>query len=283
MKRTLLAAFLILLAAAASIAQEESKASARADYSPLVLKAGEKCFVRIKMNDDISLPDDGPLSVDENPWFYITDLKVNYAEDEVLIWFVPLDPSLSFLPAVRAGNKVYSGIPVSVMSRLDEGSVFTFPGGRLLLPGTRLLFAALAAIVILALFTAWYLLARLPGKIRDFIFLKTGESEKKKLLSRMAFLASSPDRYGSAELSGLIASCLKEYLEIITGERVTCFTTSEVIAASGGKLSGELVFFDSVRFGNIRPDTETIKKSAEKIYDYAVSAGSIITGAADGV
>ena len=191
--RSILTVFIFFIAFSAG-ALEPGRFT-EADYNPDVLKTGMKCFVRISVSDDLDISDAGDVSIENSKWFHLLDIRVNYDEDEILLWFIPLDPSMAYLPQIRAGKYIYPHIPVSVESVLTDQNLSdpgTPAGVMLLLPGTRMLFAFMAAVFISVLFLSLLILKKLPGKIIKILNLRKQGNRRKELLLILERIADNP-------------------------------------------------------------------------------------------
>ncbi len=300
--RKILTVFVFFIAVSAGAL--ESGRFTEAVYNPAVIKTGMKCFVRISVSDDLDKSDAGAVSIENNKWFHLLDIRVNYDEEEILLWFIPLDPSIAYLPEIRAGKYIYSHIPVSIESALtdqnpdDPGN----PSGvMLLLPGTRMLFAFMAALFISALFLSLLIIKKLPGKLIKILNLKKQGNRRKELLLILESIADNPyaaslrDKAGDGKtaagvVSGKIVKSLKEFLEIVTEKKITCLTTEEIVKIIEHPPADELLFLDAIRFSpgssacsdgffeknegaedfTISGETK-LKETAEKIYSFALA------------
>jgi len=300
--RSILTVFIFFIAFSAG-ALEPGRFT-EADYNPDVLKTGMKCFVRISVSDDLDISDAGDISIENSKWFHLLDIRVNYDEDEILLWFIPLDPSMAYLPQIRAGKYIYPHIPVSIESVLTDQNLSdpgTPAGVMLLLPGTRMLFAFMAAVFISVLFLSLLILKKLPGKIIKILNLRKQGNRRKELLLILERIADNPyeavlrDKAGMGKtaagvVSGKIAKSLKEFLEIVTEKRITCLTTEEIVKVIEHPPADELFFLDTLRFSplssaspggffekNEGPDSFRIsveaklKETAQNIYSFALS------------
>ena len=277
MKKIFLFLFIFILIAF-SYSQEIKPRGTILSYSlsPTSLRTGEKGFIRIKLADNIS--GSAAISVKNNQWFYIDDIKINHSENEIFIWFMPLDPALSFFPDFVIEDKVYSGIPLSIKSRLGDLNTLNHLEGKLLLPWTKLLFAACFTLLVLFLFLCYYGIKVLPKKIRKTAVLKNNAFKRKRLLKKMSKMTYGLNQYEKADYIKRFIKLLKEYLEIATGKKATCFTTTEITTAFPSAPFKELFFLDSVRFGNIDADSEIITEASGSVYDFAI----LLEGAATG-
>ncbi|MDX9801293.1 MAG: hypothetical protein RBT69_08165 [Spirochaetia bacterium] len=291
--RKILTLFIFFTAISAS-ASEPGKFSS-AIFSPSLIKTGMKCFVRISVSDNLDQSDSGEITIASSKWFHLIDIKVNYDENEILLWFIPLDPSITWLPEIRAGKFVYSGIPVSIESVLTEESTINPSGGMVLLPGTRMLFAFIAAVFILTVFLLYLLFSKLPGRIIKIINSKKKERRRKELLFILKSIAEnlskgpgSGGKKADIDIAGKIVKSLREFLELATEKKITCFTTAEIVdaAANPPAPADELFFLDYLRFSplssvssgiQVVPDEAKLAEAAEKIYSFAV----LIDNAAD--
>ncbi|MCL2294918.1 MAG: hypothetical protein FWC36_08655 [Spirochaetes bacterium] len=238
--------------------------------NPTTLRTGEKGFIRIRLADNITSSDRGAITVKNNQWFFIEDIKINHNRNEIFIWFIPLDPSVSFFPDFIIEERIYSGIPLVIESRLGNVSTLNPLGGKLLLPWTKLLFAAGFTLLVIFLFLCYYAIKVAPKKIRKTVVLKTNAFKRKYLLRKMSRLASRLSQYEKADYTKRFIQLLKEYLEIATSKKTTCFTTKEIVTAFPEAPSKELVFLDSVRFGNAAADSQVITETSEAVYSFAL-------------
>ena len=294
----LLFVFISLSHAQESNRPQESKGTILSyKLNPGSLKTGEKGFVRIKLADDLISSDKRTISIKNNKWFHIDDIKINHEENEILVWFMPLDSSLSAFPDFKIEDRIYSGIPLSVKSALGNSSSINLPNGKLLLPWTKLLFAAGFTLLVLFLFSFYYVFKIVPQKIKKEVIFRSNAFKRKRLLKKMFKMNSLQEKSKKPDYIKRFIKLLKEYLEIaaaintppacagvqvdynmiseeflLDGGRInpTCFTTKEIAAAFPGAPLKELVFFDSVRFGNAEANHQTISEASETIYNFAL-------------
>jgi len=240
--------------------------------NPASPKTGEKSFIRIKIADNLASSDTSVISIKNDQWLHIDDIRINHNENEILIWFIPLDPATAFFPEFMIEDKTYSGISLPVQSRLGNEPLLNPLGEKVLLPWTRVLFAGLFTLLVLVLFLIYYAIKVVPGKIRKTVVLKTNAFKRKSLLRKMAKMVSSSSRYEKTDYIKRFIRLLKEYLEIATRKKTTCFTTGEIITAFPQSPSGELILMDTVRFGNSSDytDPEIITKASGAVYSFAL-------------
>ncbi|MCL2480123.1 MAG: hypothetical protein FWF38_00270 [Spirochaetaceae bacterium] len=265
--------FLFILTALSlsqSFSQESRGTILSYTLNPTPLKTGDKGFIRIKLANDLISSDRGTISIKNNQWFHVEDIKINHEENEILIWFVPLDPALSTFPDFIIGDKIYSGIPLSVKSRLGNSNSLNLLGGKVFLPWTRLLFAAGFTLLVLFLFLFYYVIKIVPRKIRKTVILKSNTFKRKHLLRKMSKMILRLSKYEKTDYIKRFVKLLKEYLEIATSKKTTCFTTKEIIAAFPEAPSKELVFLDFIRFGNGAVDSKIITEASGTVYDFAL-------------
>ena len=263
---------------------------------PTTIKTGEKGFIRIKLADNLASLDTKTISIKNNQWFHIDDIKINHDEDEILIWYIPLDSTISSFPDFSIGDRIYSGIPLSVKSRLGNLNKINQLGDKLLLPWTKLLFAAGFALLVLVLFLFYYLIKIVPQKIRKKIILNSNSFKRKQLLKKMSKMASRLNHLNNANQSNQSSSSslsrsnqsnrkektdyieyikrfiklLKNYLEIASGKNATCFTAKEIAATFPEAPLKELIFMDSVRFGNVNTDSKIVAEASGVVYAFAL-------------
>ncbi|MCL2706168.1 MAG: hypothetical protein FWE72_08180 [Spirochaetaceae bacterium] len=265
---------LLFILTTISLSQSYSQASRGTVLSytvnPASIGTGEKGFTRIKLADDLVSSDRETISIKNNQWFYVEEIKINHEENEILIWFMPLDPSLSAFPDFEIGDKIYSGIPLSVKSKLGNTNSLAVLGGKVLLPWTKLLFAAGFTLLVLFLFLFYYVIKIVPKKIRKTVFLQSNTFKRKRLLKKMSKMIFRLSKYEKTDYIKRFIKLLKEYLEIATSKKTTCFTTGEIITAYPKAPSQELVFLDFVRFGNGIADSKIISEASTTIYDFAL-------------
>ncbi|MCP5515564.1 MAG: hypothetical protein H7A26_08875, partial [Spirochaetales bacterium] len=174
-------------------------------------------------------------------------------------------------------------------------------GVMLLLPGTRMLFAFLAAVFISALFLSLLIIKKLPEKLIRILNLKKQENRRKELLLILESIADNPysaalrdkavdGKTAAGVVSGKIVKSLKEFLEIVTGKRITCLTTGEIVKIIEHPPADELFFLDTIRFSSLSTagpggffekkgtaealtvsGEAKLKETAEKIYSFALS------------
>jgi len=213
-------------------------------------KTGERSFIRIKVADNLPSADTGAILIKNDQWLHIDDIRINHNENEILIWFIPFDPGIVFFPEFIIEAKIYSGIPLPVQSMLGNEISLNLLGEKVLLPWTRVLFAGIFTLLVLVLFLIYYVIKVVPKKIRKTVISKTNVFKRKSLLKKMAKMISISDRYEKTDYIKKFIKLLKEYLEIATQKKTTCFTTGEIITAFPQSPSKELIFMDTVRFGN---------------------------------
>jgi len=261
-----------------SFSQESKGTVLSYTLNPTSLKTGEKGFIRIKLADNLKSSDRETISIGNNQWFHIDDIKINHEENEILIWFIPLDSSISGFPEFKIEDKIYSGIPLFVKSRLGNLNSLNLLGGKVLLPWTRFIFAAIFALFISFLFLFYYVIKIVPKKLRKTAILGSSAFKRKRLLKRMSRMILRLGKYEKADYIKRFIKLLKEYLEIATSKKTTCFTTKEIITTFPEAPSKELVFFDFIRFGNNTVDSKIISEASGTVYDFALMLEAAAAG-----
>ena len=242
----------------------------RYKVNPGLLGTGEKGVIRIKLAEDITSSDSSAMSIKNNQWFHIDDVKINNVENEILVWFIPLDPSVSAFPDFKIENKIYSGIPLSVRSKLGNVNSLNLLGGKVFLPWTKLIFAAGFTLLVLFLFLFYYVVKIVPKRIRKKVIIESNAFKRKRLLKKMAKMILRLRKYEKTEYIKRFIKLLKEYLEIATSKKITCFTTNEIITEFPEAPSKELVFLDFIRFGDSEADPQIITEVSGTVYDFAL-------------
>ena len=262
--------FIIVLSHAQDYPRETEGVILKYTLYQTSLKTGDKGLIRIKVAETLTSSESGTLSIKNNEWFFIEDIKINHDENEILIWFIPLDPSISHFPDFTIQNKTYSGIPLSVKSQLGNLNTLNFLGGKILLPWTMLLFAAGFTLLVLVLVLIYFSIKVIPKKIRKSIILKNKTFRRKRLLKKMLKMCSRLSKYKIEDYIKRFIRLLKEYLEIATSKKTICFTTGEIITTFPHAPSKELIFMDSVRFGDAAANPDIITEASGAVYNFAL-------------
>ncbi len=279
MKKIFLLLFIFILITFSYSQNMESKGTIVSyTLNPPALKTGEKGFARIRIAENFALPESRKFSIRNNQWFHIDDIKINYEENEILVWFMPLDPSITAFPDFKIQNKLYSGIPLTVKSQLGNVNLISLLDEKLLLPWTKLLFAACFTLLILFLSLCYYIVKVVPENIRKTFILKNAVFKRKQLLKKITKLTNKIKLYEQADYIKQLLKLLKQYLEIVTDKKATCFTTGEMIKEFPDAPSKELLFLDSVRFGNSSADSGTIAEASGSVYNFALMFEEIAGG-----
>lgn len=292
MKKKIICAVLFFYLIFSSQAQAQEKLDVKAEknlevknvkkieYIPKVIKTGDRCFARIKTGEEFSTLSDAVLSsvfIEDDSSFHAIDIKIDKAENEILLRFIPLDPAVTKLPPIVLGNYLYNSIPLSVESVAGKDAVFKAPDGLFLLPWTRLYFAGAVAAVIVFGFAVYFIIISpvLRYKIRDALIFGKQERKIKKLFSKLAAMAK---KCCSTALSDKWASDyinqFKKYLQAVTGENITSLTSAEIIEILIDIPAKSLLFIDEVRFGRSNFDFQknnNFTYAVEEIYQFAVS------------
>jgi len=249
---------------------------------PTLLKTGEKGFIRIRVADNLTSSDIRRISINNNQWFHINNIEINHSENEILVWFIPFDPAITSFPEFEIGDKIYSGIPISVQSRLGNVNTLNPLGGKVLLPWTRVLFGGVFTLLVIFLFLLYYAIKVVPKKLRKTVALKSNAFKRKFLLRKMSRMIPRLNKYEKTDYIKRFIKLLKEYLEITTSKKTTCFTTREIITAFPEAPCKELIFMDSVRFGNSSADSETITETSGTVYNFALMFENVMREEAAG-
>ena len=229
-------------------------------YEPEKIQTGDHVFCRIKLAGKKLTPEDAEkIRAEKHISFELTDIKLNISSNEILIWFIPFNPSEKYLPAVKGSSFIIDNIPVEITGYAGPGDTAPEPPGAVLLPGTRLFFGFVFFLIILFFFLIYcftrYFYKPVKGGISGFL----REMEIRKILSEIRSMktdhsADDPEQFFS-RLSRLFSRYLEKrlnspYKPLTSSEITDSLSASGILSDSMAELLRKALFCsDRARFG----------------------------------
>ncbi len=254
--------FLLILPACLA-AGEDNYSISKIHFLPPVYYVGDEVEARIRLSVSGGVVPAEPSELPAPGWIRFRDVRIIPIsnEYEVRISFSVYKTGTQELPPISLGDITLTGVKVGAASLLEDGvTKIEDAFGPVLLPGTRLLLAAVVggAIVVPALIIVVFIWARrLIGQMRAQWLANKPLKDLNAMLDRLA----DPDYAGNSRnfyitLTETFRDYLSSRLEVDIKSHTASELKEDLMQALAGvaqveKISAELPRFDEIKFGGL--------------------------------
>lgn len=239
------------------------------EFEPENVRTGDNVFCRIKVYEKLSFEDISTIKISNDESFSVTDIHVNAASNEILLWFIPFNPQRRMLPEIKTSRFVVEDIKLEIKGYLEPGDTMPEPPGAVLLPGTRLFFGFTFFIILIFVFFGYYLFRAFYKPVKGGISAIISELELKKILSLLKSIDPAGFKDHPEVYCHKLNSIFKLYLEKKLSSAFLSLTSSEISIklaecpfideAAAEKIKKSLIISDMIRFGkNSYPDNKIL-------------------------